>query len=70
MQSMFAGRLAFRLEHFTDPNAIPTAAKLSKPAILAFFQTGMCSQPPQHLSEARSALFLKRPMFNAASLLP
>lgn len=47
-----ADGLAFRLgEHFTDPSTIPIAARLSKPAILIFFQTGMCSQPPQHLSE-------------------
>lgn len=46
------GRLAFRQEQpFMDPNVVLTAASLSKPAILAFFQTGTCSQPPQHLTE-------------------
>lgn len=46
------GRLAFRLEeHFRGPNAVLIAASLSKPAILTFFQIGMCSQPPQYLTE-------------------
>ena len=46
------GALAFSVEeHFTDPNAVLIAASLSKPAILAFFQIGMCSQPPQYLAE-------------------
>lgn len=42
-----AGELAFRLgEHRSQYHS-----HCSKPAIPAFFQTGMSSQPPQHLSE-------------------